>query len=145
MKSSIAKHVSGLLLPFVQVFGIYVILFGHLSPGGGFAGGSILGASMILYRFVYGAEASDRKFKYHYMLKIACTALIFYGLIKGYVFIGAFLGWHNPVGTGTVGSLFSGGFIMPLNVLVGAVVAITFYFIATLFEEGDFGNADPHQ
>lgn len=145
MKSDIVKHISGLLLPFVQVFGIYVVLFGHLSPGGGFAGGSILGASMILYRFVYGSQASDEKFKYRHMMKVVSLALVAYGLIKGYVFVGAYLGWHAGLGPGSPATFLSGGYIMPLNILIGAVVAVTFYFIATLFEEGDLENADPRQ
>jgi len=130
------------MLPFIQVFGIYVILFGHISPGGGFAGGSILGASLILYRFVNGGQVADEKFKYNYLLKIACSALILYGLIKGYVFVSAAMGHHALIGTGQPGTLLSGGFIMPLNVLVGLVVAITFYFIAVLFEEGELEHAD---
>ena len=145
MKSDIVKRISGLLLPFVQVFGIYVILFGHLSPGGGFAGGSILGASMILYRFVYGVEASEARFKYRHLMKVVSLALVTYGLIKGYVFIGAFMHWRSGLGPGNPASFLSGGYIMPLNILIGAVVAITFYFIATLFEEGDLENADPRQ
>ena len=37
-----------MLVPFLQLFGLYVIAHGHYSPGGGFQGGVILGASMIL-------------------------------------------------------------------------------------------------
>jgi multicomponent Na+:H+ antiporter subunit B len=73
---------------------------------------------------------------------LASTALILYGLIKGYVFITAFLGIHTVSLQGTVGSILSGGFILPLNILVGMVVAITFYFIAILFEEGDIEYAN---
>jgi len=145
MKSSIFKHITSLLLPFVQIFGIYIMLFGHLSPGGGFAGGSILGASLILFRFVYGSETTDANFKKAYMMRLALVSLMLYGLLKGYVFISAALGLHNVIGIGTPGTLLSGGFIMPLNVLVGLVVAVTFYFIAVLFEEGDFKNANTRQ
>lgn len=142
MKSSIIKNITNLMLPFIQIFGLYVILFGHLSPGGGFAGGSIIGASLILFRFVNGSDVTDHKFKYQYLLRLACSALILYGLMKGYVFVSAFLGLHDLVGTGIPGTLLSGGFIMPLNILVGLVVAITFYFIAVLFEEGELEHAD---
>ncbi|HAU38896.1 MAG TPA: sodium:proton antiporter, partial [Phycisphaerales bacterium] len=41
---STAKLVTG----FIAVFGIYIALTGHLSPGGGFAGGVILAAAAIL-------------------------------------------------------------------------------------------------
>lgn len=142
MKSRIVTNVVNWMLPFIQVFGIYVILFGHISPGGGFAGGSILGASMIIYRLLNGSEKTDETFKRNYLVKLISSALILYGVIKGSVFIGAFFGKHAMLGTGVPGTLLSGGFILPLNILIGAVVAIVFYFIALLFEEGDAGHGD---
>ena len=42
-----------LMVPFIQVFGLYVIVHGHYSPGGGFQGGVILGASFILLAISY--------------------------------------------------------------------------------------------
>lgn len=142
MKTSIVKQITNIVLPFIQVFGLYVMVFGHISPGGGFAGGSILGASLIMYRFINGSEKTDNAFKYAYMLKLACASLITYGILKGSVFVSSFLGMHSLVGPGTPGTILSGGFILPLNILVGLVVAITFYFIATLFEEGELENAN---
>jgi len=44
----IIKTVCRLLIPFIQLFGLYVIAHGHHSPGGGFQGGVILGASIIM-------------------------------------------------------------------------------------------------
>ncbi|NVM21914.1 MAG: Na(+)/H(+) antiporter subunit B [Desulfobacterales bacterium] len=44
----IIKTVCRLLIPFIQIFGLYVIAHGHHSPGGGFQGGVILGASIIV-------------------------------------------------------------------------------------------------
>ncbi len=142
MKSSIISNIIKLLLPFIQVFGIYVVLYGHLSPGGGFAGGSILGASMIIYRYLNGPVKTDAKYNKSNLLKIVSIALILYGIIKGSVFIGAFFGGHTLIGTGVPATLISGGFILPLNILIGAVVAIAFYVIATLFEEGDTAHGD---
>jgi len=42
--------------PFVLVFGLYVIFHGHSSPGGGFQGGVILGAALILRGIVLGRQ-----------------------------------------------------------------------------------------
>lgn len=141
MKTNIVKQITNIVLPFIQVFALYVMVFGHVSPGGGFAGGSILGASLIMYRFINGSEKADSTFKYTYMLRVVCASLITYGLLKGSVFITSFFGMHSLIATGTPGTILSGGFILPLNILVGLVVAITFYFIATLFEEGELENA----
>jgi len=59
-QTPIVRIVSRLLTPFIQLFGLYVIFHGHQSPGGGFQGGVILGASFLLLalshdlRFVIG-------------------------------------------------------------------------------------------
>jgi multicomponent Na+:H+ antiporter subunit B len=49
----IIKTTCRLLIPFIQLFALYVITHGHHSPGGGFQGGVILGASMILLAISY--------------------------------------------------------------------------------------------
>ena len=48
-----------LLVPFIQLFGLYVIVHGHYSPGGGFQGGVILGASFILLALAYDLKTSQ--------------------------------------------------------------------------------------
>lgn len=50
-----------LLIPFVQLFGLYVIAHGHHSPGGGFQGGVILGASVILFAISHDLRTSVRR------------------------------------------------------------------------------------
>lgn len=49
--SSVISVMTGLLYPFIIVFGIYVILNGHNTPGGGFQGGAIL-ATLFIGRFI---------------------------------------------------------------------------------------------
>ena len=46
-----------MLVPFVLLFAVYVVAHGHDSPGGGFQGGTILAAAVILIRLVHGQEA----------------------------------------------------------------------------------------
>ena len=52
----IIRAVARVLIPFIQLYGLYVIMHGHHSPGGGFQGGCILGASFILYLLTHGLE-----------------------------------------------------------------------------------------
>lgn len=52
----VVTTVSRLMIPFIQLFALYVIAHGELGPGGGFQGGVILGASFILYALVCGLE-----------------------------------------------------------------------------------------
>lgn len=138
MKSVILKEISKVVIPFIQIFGVYVIFHGHLSPGGGFAGGTILGASFILYRIVFGVEYAQKKFKYKILMPILCFSIILYGILKGYSFVtgGSHLNLPEPP-LGTPGDILSGGFLLPLNILVGTIVAIVIYFLYSLFDKGE--------
>ncbi|KAJ52475.1 multicomponent Na+:H+ antiporter subunit B [Clostridium tetanomorphum] len=138
MKDKILLEITKVIVPLIQIFGIYVILHGHLSPGGGFAGGTIMGASFILYRIVFGKEMAQRRFNYDKLIKIITFGLLLYGTMKGYSFVSGGSDLHLPMPPlGTPGNILSGGFLLPLNIIVGAVVAITMYFFYSLFEEGD--------
>ena len=53
-QSIIVKTLCRLLVPFIQMFGLYVIMHGHSSPGGGFQGGVILASSFILLALADG-------------------------------------------------------------------------------------------
>lgn len=138
MNHLILQVVSKIMIPFIQVFGIYVVLFGHLSPGGGFAGGTILGVSLIFYRMVYGKMETRLKFPFELMMKMMCGALILYGVLKGYSFLtGGNHSYLPQLPLGTPGNILSGGYLLPLNVLVGITVTVTIYFLFTLFYEGE--------
>ena len=138
MDSKILKEMTKRIVPFIQIFGIYVILHGHLSPGGGFAGGTMIGVSFILNRLVYGKEYARKKYKYSTLIYFVTVGLFIYGTMKGYSFLsgGSHLDWPQP-SIGIPGDILSGGFLLPLNIVVGTVVAITMYFFYSLFEEGD--------
>lgn len=138
MKDTLLKEVSKLVIPFIQIFGIFVVLFGHLSPGGGFAGGTIIGTSFILYRIVFGFEEAKKKFIYGVMVKCLCFSIFLYGAFKGYSFIsgGSHLELPMPP-LGVPGTILSSGFILPLNIIVGIIVAITMYFLYSLFDKGE--------
>ena len=57
----IIRTVARVLIPFIQLFALYVIMHGHHSPGGGFQGGVILGASFILYLLTHGLEEAKAR------------------------------------------------------------------------------------
>jgi len=57
----IIKTVARILIPFIQLYALYVIMHGHYSPGGGFQGGVILGASFILYVLTHGLEEAKTR------------------------------------------------------------------------------------
>lgn len=125
-----------LLTPVVFLLGIYVILNGHLSPGGGFSGGSIISAGLILYLTAFGFAKASRFFTYKTFTLVSLISLSFYALAKTYSF---FCGAnHLPSGIplGTPGAILSSGLILPLNICVGMVVACTMYVFYALFRKG---------
>ena len=52
----IRRVVARIMVPFIQMFGLYVLMHGDSSPGGGFQGGVILGSSIILYGIIFGRK-----------------------------------------------------------------------------------------
>ena len=65
----------------IQVFGIYVIIHGHYSPGGGFQGGALLAAGVILMRMGHGREESQRELSTEAAIPLAAIgALLFAGV-----------------------------------------------------------------
>jgi multicomponent Na+:H+ antiporter subunit B len=120
------------------MFGAYIVIFGHISPGGGFAGGSIFGASFILERFSLGKDGMNKKLSYENLKKVMCIAILLYGTIKGYSFLTGGLDIHAPhLPIGNAGDILSGGYIPILNILVSIIVAVAFYFIYCFIEDGE--------
>ena len=133
---SILQKVSLLLVPVIFVFGIYVILNGHLSPGGGFSGGAIIGAGLILYLNAFGFEKTEHFFTEKVYKIVSLCALAFYALIKCYAFFMGANGLDNHIPKGQPGHILSGGLILPLNIAVGCVVACTMYTFYAMFRKG---------
>lgn len=61
LEDIIIQTVCRILIPFIQLYGLYVIAHGHHSPGGGFQGGVILGASFILLCVAYDINEAKRR------------------------------------------------------------------------------------
>ena len=55
--------VSGVVSPFIMLFGLYVVFHGHYSPGGGFQGGTLLAAALLLIRLAAGFDIAQLQFK----------------------------------------------------------------------------------
>lgn len=127
-----------ILVPLLMIFGIYVILNGHLSPGGGFSGGAIIGAALILYLNAYGFKRTERFFTNKTFRVITLCALSFYCIAKSYSFFTGANHLESGIPTGTPGAILSSGLILPLNICVGLVVACTMYSFYTFFRKGGF-------
>ena len=130
----ILRHGSLILVPVTLIFGLYVLFNGHLSPGGGFSGGTIMGAALILYNLAFGDKSTKKFFNYNINKVVKILALGFYALSQAYAFyVGAN---HLPsiVNNGIAGAVLSSGLILPLNVCVGFEVACTMFGFYSLFD-----------
>jgi len=81
------------LVPLAQLFGLYVLVHGHESPGGGFQAGVVLAATFVLLALALGREVLDRRVSEPACLALACAGVLLY-VLTGLVAIaggGAFL------------------------------------------------------
>jgi len=60
-RNIIVETVCRVMIPFVQLFALYVIIHGAGGPGGGFQGGVVLGSSFILYIVAYDLKGGKRR------------------------------------------------------------------------------------
>jgi len=70
----IVKTITDLLIGFILLFGFYTVLSGHISPGGGFAGGITCAAGLILMTLASGAEALRERLSRN--LRLAALGLV---------------------------------------------------------------------
>ncbi len=133
VKKLITKCGADFLTPFVMVYMFYVILHGHLSPGGGFQGG-VLGVAVIVFIQVgYGYENTSKLLNVELLRRTEGLAVTIYVAIAflGVVFAAQFCE-NFAFNNGNIGDLLSSGTIawmdeaVGLNVLCGvSVIAVT--------------------
>ena len=77
--SIIIRMISRILAPFIQLFALYVIMHGHSSPGSGFQGGVILGASFILLAISFGIDEVKERFTERILTTFTSMGVFIYG------------------------------------------------------------------
>ncbi len=137
MRDPILQRVIALVLPCILLFGVYVVLNGHLSPGGGFSGGAIMGAGFILFSASFGPERLGKIINLRSFRVLTASALMVYALSKAYSFFTGANGLPTGIPLGTPGALLSSGLIFVLDICVGLVVACTMYGFYALFYRGE--------
>ena len=123
VKNIIFKCGADSILPFAFVFLFYIILHGHLSPGGGFQGGVLMVAAIALIYFGYGYEGVERALKPGFMHKTEGLAAIMYVVLAllGVAYAGSFC--RNIFSNvGNIGELYSSGTIFWMDMAVGVKV-----------------------
>ena len=133
----IIRTVCKFVIPIILVFGVYILLNGHLSPGGGFSGGAIMASALIIYGLVWGGERASRAIPAKVLKIIVLCALGFYACSKTYSFFTGANHLHSIISPGVPGRILSAGLILPLNVAVGFVVCCTMYSFYMYFQRGE--------
>ena len=133
----ILTKIARLIIPCALVYGLYVVLNGHISPGGGFSGGTIMGAALILFAVSFGMLKMSRFFTYNTFRKVTSSALLVYAASKAYSFYTGANHLESYIPLGTPGAILSSGLILVLDICVGIVVACTMYGFYALFTKGE--------
>ena len=74
----IIRVASRFMVPFIQLFGLYVVAHGHYSPGGGFQGGVILGSSLILVAMSYSMDKAKKLLSIKKMILFAVIGVLIF-------------------------------------------------------------------
>ena len=130
------RTICRIMVPFIQLYGFYVIAHGDLGPGGGFQGGVILASSIILLTVVLGREEGRKRISEKASTLLAPTGVLIYAGIGTIcmIFGGAYLeyshlfaGWneHLAIHLGIYG----------IEIGVGITVAVS--MVAIFFEMAD--------
>ncbi|MCR2046179.1 hypothetical protein NSB25_02655 [Acetatifactor muris] len=134
----ILQTVARILVPPILIFGIYIILAGHLGPGGGFSGGAVIGAGLILYLNAFGFARTEKFFTAKTYRRLSFAALACYSVAKSYSFYTGANHIESVIPLGTPGAILSSGLILILNICVGVVVAGTMYTFYVMFRKGNY-------
>jgi multicomponent Na+:H+ antiporter subunit B len=128
--SIIVKKVSQITAPLIFLYGVYIILHGHLTPGGGFAGGAILSGAFILLVLARGSDLLKLKRKEAgSSITESLAILVFLLLASLAFFLGTYIFFNNYLPPGKVGELVSAGIIPLYNIAVGIEVGAALFTI----------------
>lgn len=137
--SVIVKKVAQLVAGLIFVYGIYIMVHGHLTPGGGFAGGALVAGAFILLILAFGSSALNlRKEVAGSSVTESAAILIVVILALMALLFGVKVFFHNYLPLGTPGELVSAGVIPLYNIFIGIEVAgaiLTIFLALVIFKE----------
>ena len=126
----IVKKTTQLIAGMIFMYGIYVIVHGHLTPGGGFAGGVIVSGSLILVTLAYGGDFMKliKEESGSTIVESLATLMVIMIATSGFL-IGTKVFFNNFLPKGIVGQLISAGVLPLYNIFVGAEVSASIFII----------------
>jgi multisubunit Na+/H+ antiporter MnhB subunit len=126
----IVKKTTQLIAGMIFMYGIYVILHGHLTPGGGFAGGVVIAGSFILIILAFGGEFLKlvKEESGSTIVESFATIMVIMIAVSG-LFFGTKIFFNNFLPKGILGHLISAGVLPLYNIFVGTEVAASIFII----------------
>jgi len=145
--SKIVKTIANMFYVIILVFGIYVIIHGHLTPGGGFQGGATTASAFALLIISYGVKESEKIYSKDAFSVSECTGLLGFIILAilgisttfffNFVFVNNLLFGKIPTGYGiNSGYFFTSGTIVLMNFCVGIEVIGAVGLILILMASG---------
>jgi len=132
-ESSVVRIAANLLLPLILLVSIYIVLHGHISPGGGFSGGVIAGTGLLLTAIALGTRTVAARFGPHLLERLEWGALLGILLLAAIPALLARPPLSDLLPPGTPGRIASGGSILLYNGLIGVKVFIGSWVIVRHF------------
>ena len=132
--SEIVETATELLLPMIILFGVYVFMNGHLSPGGGFQGGAII-ASGTMFLLLALPESHISRLMIAVTESLSGFSYVVIGVL-GVMLAGGFLD-NRFMDLGTYGDLFSAGAIPLIYTFVGLKVGFELSAVLDRFRQED--------
>lgn len=131
----IIRTVTQIMLPFIQVFALYVLAHGELGPGGGFQGGVILGASFILISLVLGKQEARKRLSQKWNDVANSSGVLIYA---GIGFICLFLGGSFlEYGVLPFGNAEKGNHMGMIGIEIGVLVTVAAVMTTIFFEASE--------
>jgi multicomponent Na+:H+ antiporter subunit B len=137
--TQIVKKVTQLMSGLIFMYGLYIITHGHLTPGGGFAGGAIVAGGFILLILAYGSKVLNlRKEETQTSITESVALLVIVMLALAGLFLGTYVFFNNYLPQGEIGQLISAGVIPIYNIFIGMEVAaalLTIFLGLVIYKE----------
>ena len=124
----IVKTITRLTVGLILLFGIYIVLHGHLSPGGGFAGGVIVALSFVHLMLAFGKDVAMSKVSKNLASSLESIGALMFLSIALLGFLGGSF-FLNILPKGTPFNLFSAGIIPLCNIAISIKVGVGLFAI----------------
>lgn len=140
--SPVIRKVSRFMVPFIQLYGLYVFAHGEVGPGGGFQAGVIIASSFVLITLIYGWDAGRAAAPQEITDLLSPAGALLYGSIGFAAMIagGAFLEYAAFVDQTDAHAVHTAHHLGLVGIELGVTVTVTAAMITLFFEMARFDD-----